>query len=51
MNIKITAGVINLTDEEPVFSPTAGGNWPFFDQALYDPRGTRYYLNVDYSFF
>jgi iron complex outermembrane recepter protein len=47
----LSAGIINLTDEEPVFSPTAAGGWPFFDQALYDPRGRRYYLSVDYSFF
>ena len=48
---RVSAGIINLTDEEPVFSPTAAGGWPFFDQALYDPRGRRYYLSVDYSFF
>jgi iron complex outermembrane receptor protein len=48
---RLSAGVINLTDQEPVFSPTAGGGWPFFDQSLYDARGSRYYLNVDYSFF
>jgi iron complex outermembrane receptor protein len=48
---KVTAGIINLTDEEPVFSPTAGGGWPFYNLSMYDARGARYYLNVDYSFF
>ena len=48
---KLSAGIINLNDEEPVFSPTAGGGWPFFDLALYDARGTRYYLNLDHTFF
>ena len=47
----LSLGIINLTDEEPVFSPTAAGGWPFFDQALYDPRGRRYYVSVDYNFF
>jgi len=48
---QLSGGIINLTDEEPVFSPTAGGGWPFFDLALYDARGSRYYINMDYSFF
>ncbi len=47
----IAAGVINLTDEEPVFSPTAGGNWPFFDQSLYDARGQRFYMSLTHDFF
>lgn len=47
----LSMGIINLTDEDPVYSPTAGGGWPFFDQSLYDPRGTRWYVNMDVSFF
>ncbi|NND59647.1 MAG: TonB-dependent receptor, partial [Gammaproteobacteria bacterium] len=46
----ISAGIINLLDEEPPFSELAAGGWPFFDQALYDPRGTRFYLNVSHDF-
>ena len=47
----IAVGIINLTDEEPPFSEVASGGWPWFDQSLYDPRGTRWYMNVAYSFF
>ena len=47
----IAAGIINLTDEEPPFSEVASGGWPWFDQSLYDPRGTRYYVNFNYDFF
>ncbi len=52
--LEMVAGVINLTDEAPPFSELAasgGGSWPWFDQALYDPRGTRFYLNVNYDLF
>ncbi|MDH3336380.1 MAG: TonB-dependent receptor [Gammaproteobacteria bacterium] len=48
---QIAAGIINLTDEEPPFSEVAGEGWPFFDQSLYDARGTRYYLNLTHNFF
>ena len=48
---QLSAGIINLTDEEPPVSTVAGGGWPWFDQALYDPRGTRYYINLDHTFF
>ncbi len=51
--IELSAGIINLTDEDPPFSeqaPSGGGGWPFFDQSLYDPRGTRFYLNLSYDF-
>ena len=47
----IAAGIINLTDEEPPFSEVASGGWPWFDQSLYDARGTRYYVNFNYDFF
>lgn len=47
----IAIGVINLTDEEPPFSEIASGGWPWFDQSLYDPRGTRWYMNLSHSFF
>ena len=49
---ELTVGVINLTDEEPPFSLLAGGatGWPWYDQALYDPRGTRFYLNLSHDF-
>ncbi|WP_444919063.1 TonB-dependent receptor plug domain-containing protein [Microbulbifer sp. JMSA003] len=49
-NTSFTLGIINLTDEEPVYSETAGTGWPWYDQALYDPRGTRWYLSVSHSF-
>ncbi len=48
---EIAAGLINLTDEEPPFSEVAAGGWPWFDQALYDARGTRFYLNLKHDFF
>lgn len=44
----ISLGIINLTDEEPAFSESS--RWPWYDQALYDPRGTRWYLSVSHSF-
>ncbi len=50
--MELALGVINLTDEEPPFSELAasgGGSWPWFDQALYDPRGTRIYLSISYD--
>ncbi len=50
-NTEIAAGIINLTDEKPPFSLEAAGEWPWFDQSLYDPRGTRYYINLKHSFF
>nr|WP_299944492.1 TonB-dependent receptor [uncultured Microbulbifer sp.] len=46
----ITLGIVNLTDEEPVFSEVAAGGWPWYDQATYDPRGTRWYLSLSHSF-
>ena len=46
---EISLGVINLTDEEPPFSEVAGGGWPFFDQSLYDARGTRIYLTISHE--
>ena len=46
----VAIGVQNLTDEEPPFSLTAAGGWPWFDQALYDIRGRRYYLSLSHSF-
>lgn len=48
---QIAAGIINLTDEEPPFSEIAGGGWPWHDQALYDVRGMRYYLNMTHNFY
>ena len=48
---ELSAGIINLTDEEPPFSEVAAGAWPWFDQSLYDARGTRYYVNMTYTFF
>ncbi|MEM8814190.1 MAG: TonB-dependent receptor [Pseudomonadota bacterium] len=48
---EISLGVVNLTDEEPPFSVLAAGAWPWFDQSLYDPRGTRWYLNLRHEFF
>lgn len=48
---EVSLGIINLTDEEPPFSSVAAGGWPWFDQALYDPRGTRFYLNLTHEFF
>ena len=48
---EIAAGLINLTDEKPPFSEVAAGGWPWFDQALYDARGTRFYLNLKHDFF
>jgi iron complex outermembrane receptor protein len=50
-NLQLAAGIINLTGEEPSFSETASGGWPWFDQELYDPRGARYYLNLTYNFY
>ena len=50
-NTEIAGGIINLTDEEPPFSLVAAGEWPWFDQSLYDPRGMRFYVNVKHSFF
>ena len=47
----LSAGVINLNDRDPSFSEIAAGGWPWFDQALFDPRGTRYYLNLNYDFY
>ena len=46
----VTFGIVNLTDEEPSYSELAAGGWPWFDQALYDPRGTRWYLSLTHSF-
>lgn len=48
---ELSAGIINLTDEEPPFSKVAAGEWPWFDQSLYDPRGTRFYVNLKHNFF
>jgi iron complex outermembrane receptor protein len=48
---EIALGIINLTDEEPPFSEVASGGWPWFDQSLYDARGTRFYMNVTHDFF
>jgi len=48
---ELSAGIINLTDEEPPFSEVASGAWPWFDQSLYDARGTRYYVTMTYDFF
>jgi iron complex outermembrane receptor protein len=48
---QIAAGIINLTDEEPPFSEWVSGGWPWFNQELYDPRGTRYYVNFTYDFY
>ena len=48
---ELSAGIINLTDEEPPLSQLAAGTWPWFDQALYDPRGMRFYVNLNYEFF
>lgn len=50
---ELTVGIINLTDEEPPFSLLAGSatGWPWYDQALYDPRGTRFYVNLLHNFF
>ena len=47
---ELSIGIINLTDEEPPFSEVAGGGWPWFDQSLYDARGTRFYMNLSYDF-
>lgn len=47
---QVAAGIINLTDEEPPFSEIVSGGWPWFDQELYDARGTRYYVNFTYDF-
>jgi iron complex outermembrane receptor protein len=49
-NMELGAGIINLTDEEPPFSEVAAGGWPFHDQALYNVRGTRYYVNLKVNF-
>ena len=49
-SLTLNAGVINLTDEEPPFSEVAGGGWPWHDQALYNIRGTRYYLSLQALF-
>lgn len=46
----VTFGIVNLTDEEPSYSELAAGGWPWFDQGLYDPRGTRWYLSLTHSF-
>lgn len=48
---ELAVGFINITDEEPPFSLTAAGEWPWFDQSLYDPRGTRFYMNLKHNFF
>jgi iron complex outermembrane receptor protein len=48
---ELSAGVINLTDEKPPFSLEAAGEWPWFDQSLYDTRGTRFYLGLKHSFY
>ena len=50
-NSELAVGFINITDEEPPFSLTAAGEWPWFDQSLYDPRGTRFYMNFTHNFF
>jgi iron complex outermembrane recepter protein len=50
-NTDVVLGIVNLTDEEPVYSPTAGEGWPFFDQSLYDPRGRRWYANLVHRFY
>jgi len=47
---ELSIGIINLTDEEPPFSEVASGGWPWFDQSLYDARGTRFYMNLSYDF-
>jgi iron complex outermembrane receptor protein len=49
--MQLAAGIINVTDEEPPFSEWVSGGWPWFDQELYDARGTRYYVNFTYDFF
>ena len=48
---QLAGGIQNLTSEEPPFSEWSSGGWPWFNQEMYDPRGTRYYLNISYSFF
>ncbi len=48
---QLAGGIRNLTDEEPPFSELAAGGWPWFDQGLYDPRGTTYYVNLTHNFF
>ncbi len=47
--VELVAGLINLTDEEPPFSRVVANTWPWYDQALYDPRGTRFYLNLNFA--
>ena len=48
---QLAAGITNLTDEDPPFSLEAAGEWPWFDQSLYDPRGRKFYLNLTHTFF
>ena len=49
-NSELSIGIVNLLDEEPPFSEVAAGGWPWFDQSLYDARGTRFYMNLSYDF-
>lgn len=50
-NTEIAGGIVNLTNEDPVYSLEASGEWPWYDQSLYDPRGLRLYVNLKHSFF
>ncbi|MFC3033629.1 TonB-dependent receptor plug domain-containing protein [Pseudoalteromonas fenneropenaei] len=45
---KLTVGIRNLFDKQPVFSDV--NNWPFYDQTTYDNIGRFAYVQFDYKF-
>lgn len=50
-NLKLTAGVLNLFDEDPPFTlKTNGAHAKGFDPRYTDPRGRTIYINASYQF-
>lgn len=49
--LKLTAGIINLTNEDPPFTlKTNGAHAKGFDPRFADPRGRTIYINASYQF-
>ncbi|MCH8944371.1 MAG: TonB-dependent receptor [Proteobacteria bacterium] len=48
---QLAVGIVNLFDEKAPFSLVAAGEWPWFDQSLYDVRGTRFTLTLKHDFY
>ena len=46
----VTVGLRNIFDENPPLSTRASGNWPWYDQTLYDNMGRYIYVSYKVEF-